>query len=94
MISGPEALTYYQVAQILSDATGRKINYVNISEEEAREGMKKIGISDWWINTIIEIYQFYKSGLQAHVSPDVGEVTGNKPISFSQFANEHADAFK
>jgi hypothetical protein len=56
--------------------------------------MKKIGIGDWWINTIIEVYQFYKSGLQANVSPDVEEVTGRKPIPFSQFANEHADAFK
>ena len=36
LITGPEALSYHQVAEILSNRIGRKINYVNISDEEAR----------------------------------------------------------
>ena len=43
MITGPEALSYHQTAEILSNATGKKIDYVNISDEEAREGMKEVG---------------------------------------------------
>jgi uncharacterized protein YbjT (DUF2867 family) len=39
-ITGPEALSYYQAAEILSNATGKKISYVNVSKEEARQGMK------------------------------------------------------
>jgi uncharacterized protein YbjT (DUF2867 family) len=93
-ITGPEALTYYEVAEILSEATGKKINYVNISEEEARSGMRNIGIGDWWIETIIEVYQAYKSGIQSQVSPDVGEVTGNKARSFHQFAKDYAELFR
>jgi uncharacterized protein YbjT (DUF2867 family) len=93
-ITGPEALSYYQVAEILSHATGKKIDYVNISEEEARHTMRGLGIGDWWINAIIEVYEFYKSCVQAQISPAVEEITGNKPISFSQFAKDYADAFR
>jgi uncharacterized protein YbjT (DUF2867 family) len=93
-ITGPEALSYYQVAEILSNATGKKISYVNISKEEARGAMKEMGIGDWWINTIIEVYDLYRSGIQAQVSSALEEVTGKKAISFSQFAKDYADAFR
>jgi uncharacterized protein YbjT (DUF2867 family) len=59
MITGPEALSYHQTAEILSNATGKKIDYVNISDEEAREGMKEVGLDDWLINTILDLYTVY-----------------------------------
>ena len=54
-ITGPEALSYYQVAEILSNATGKKIDYVNISKEDARRRLENSALSDWWINIIIEV---------------------------------------
>lgn len=50
-ITGPETLSYYQVAEILSNATGKKIDYVNVSEEDSRLGMKDMGWDDWLIKT-------------------------------------------
>ena len=40
MITGPEALSYHRAAEILSNATGKKIDYVNISEEETRAAIE------------------------------------------------------
>ncbi|HYZ59439.1 MAG TPA: SDR family oxidoreductase, partial [Nitrososphaeraceae archaeon] len=40
LITGPEAISYHQAAEILTTATGKKIDYVSISDEEARRGMK------------------------------------------------------
>ena len=94
LITGPEALSYHQVAEVLSNATGRKISYVNISEEEAKAAMKEIGMSDWLINTVSELSDYFRKGKASEVSPAVEEVTGRKPISFSQFANDYADAFR
>ena len=94
LITGPEALSYHQVAEILSNTTGRKINYVNISDEEARAAMKEMGISDWLINTVSELSDYFRKGKASEISPAVDEVTGNKPISFSQFANDYVDAFR
>jgi uncharacterized protein YbjT (DUF2867 family) len=94
LITGPEALSYHQVAEILSNTTGRKINYVNISDEEARAAMKEIGMSDWLINTVSELSDYFRKGKASEISPAVDEVTGKKPISFSQFANDYVDAFR
>jgi uncharacterized protein YbjT (DUF2867 family) len=94
LITGPEALSYHQVAEILSNTTGRKINYVNISDEEARAAMKEIGMSDWLINTVSELSEYFRKGKASEISPAVEEVTGNKPISFSQFAKDYAEAFR
>jgi uncharacterized protein YbjT (DUF2867 family) len=93
LITGPEALSYHQVAEILSNATGRKINYVNISDEEARAAMKEIGMNDWLINTVSELSEYFRKGKASEISSAVEEVTGRKPISFSQFANDYAEAF-
>jgi uncharacterized protein YbjT (DUF2867 family) len=46
-ITGNKALSYSQVAEILSNALGRRITYVNITEEDARKAMKKMGIEEW-----------------------------------------------
>ena len=94
LITGPEALSYHQAAEILSNATGKKISYVNISEEEARGAMKEMGMSDWLINTISELHDYFRKGNASQVSSAVEEVTEKKPISFSQFAKDYAEAFR
>ena len=94
LITGPEALSYHQMAEILSNATGKKISYVNISEEEARAAMKEIGMDDWLINTISELYDYFRKGYASQVFSAVEEVTGKKPISFSQFAKDYAETFR
>ena len=94
LITGPEALSYHQMAELLSNATGKKIGYVSISEEEARAGMKEMGMDNWLINTILELTNYYKKGHATQMSSAVEEETGRKPISFSQFANDYAQLFR
>ncbi|MGH9995457.1 MAG: SDR family oxidoreductase, partial [Nitrososphaeraceae archaeon] len=84
----------HQAADILSSATGKKIDYVNISDEEARGGMKEAGLDDWLINTISDLYALYRKGYASQVSSAVEEVTGRKATTFVQFAKDHADAFR
>jgi uncharacterized protein YbjT (DUF2867 family) len=93
-ITGPEALSYYQVAEILSNATGKKIDYVTVSEEDTRLGMKDMGWDDWLINTTLQLFDLYRKGYASEVSSTIEEVLGRNPISFSQFVKDHAWAFR
>jgi uncharacterized protein YbjT (DUF2867 family) len=90
-ITGPEALSYYQVAEILSNATGRKIGYVNVSDKEARRAMKDMGWDDSRINNSLEVSDYFRKGYGSQVSSAVEEVTGRKPITFAQFAKDYAE---
>ena len=94
LVTGPEALSYHQDAEILSNVTGKKIDYVNISDEEARGALKETGMDDWLISTILELYTYFRKGYASQVSSAVEEVTGRKATTFAQFAKDYADAFR
>ena len=73
---------------------GKKINYVNITEADARQGMRAMGMNESFINTALELFDNYRKGYASRVSDAVELITGNKPISFAQFAMDYAEAFR
>ena len=93
-ITGPEALSYDQVAEILSEVLGKKISHVNMSEEDELRGMEERGAPDWIIHTYIEGGRILREGRLSAVLPTVEQVTGKKPRSFEQFARDYAEAFQ
>jgi uncharacterized protein YbjT (DUF2867 family) len=91
-ITGPEAISYGEAAKILSEYIGRSISYVSISEDDARKAIIDMGMSDWHTNILLLMLS--REGYLSSISHDVEAVTGNKPISFAEFAKEHAEAFR
>jgi uncharacterized protein YbjT (DUF2867 family) len=89
-ITGPEALSHSQVAEILSKENGRRISYVDISEEDARNRIKQMGVEDWFIDNAMELYNMYRSGYRSQTTAVVEQLTEQKPKSFSQFAKDYA----
>lgn len=94
IITGPEALSNQQIAEIFSQVLGRKINYVDVPENAARQGMQSAGMPDLIVDTLLELYASYKAGQASTLSPAVEQVTGKQPISFEQFARDYAEAFQ
>jgi uncharacterized protein YbjT (DUF2867 family) len=93
-ITAKEAISYEQAAEILSNEVGRKISYVDIPEEDARKGMKDSGMDDWLIDAILEFYSIIKAGHASKTTNVFEQVMGRKPITFSQFARDYAQAFR
>src|SRR5262245_11457544 len=89
-LTGSEAISYGDAASILSQHIGRKISYTNISEDNARRGIKEMGMNDWHANIILELLKLSKDGYLSNISHDIEKMTGNKPISFAQFASDYA----
>jgi uncharacterized protein YbjT (DUF2867 family) len=93
-ITGQDALSYEQVAEILSSEIGRKISYVDISEDDTRKGMKQIGVDNWSIDIMIELFRIIRAGYGSETTNGVEHITGRKPISFTQFASDYAKVFR
>jgi uncharacterized protein YbjT (DUF2867 family) len=93
-ITGPDALSYGQAADILSSEAGKKISYMNITEEDARKGMKQIGMGDWFIEIMMELFRIIREGYGSETTSVVQDITGRKPIPFSQFAKDYAEVFR
>jgi uncharacterized protein YbjT (DUF2867 family) len=93
-ITGPEAISYNDAVNILSEQVGKKISYVNVSKDDAIKAMKDIGLDEWLIDIILEGYNNLRKGYFSPVTTVVEEITGRKPNSFNEFAKEHAEVFR
>ena len=93
-ITGPEALSYGDAALILSNELGKKITYVNISDEDARNGMRAMGLDKWFIDCMIELYDVSRKGYASDISSAVEDIIGRKSTSFSHFVKESIASFR
>jgi uncharacterized protein YbjT (DUF2867 family) len=89
--TGSAALGIADVARTLSEATGRDIKYVDIPEEAARDGMLHAGLPQWQVDALMELHAVNKQNRWNAVTSDIEKVTGKPPLSFAQFARDHAE---
>ena len=92
LLSGPEALTFAEQAAVLSQATGKNIEYVAISEDAFASAIKEAGMDEWFANALAEIMAWFATGAYTEVTDTVERVTGKPARTFSDFAGEFAHA--
>ena len=66
--------------------TDKKISYVDVTEEDARKGMKQMGADDWFIDVMLELFRITRAGYGSQTTTAVEHIIGRKPIPFAQFA--------
>ena len=93
-LTGPAALGIAEVASILSGMAGREINYVDVPESAARDGMLQAGLPQWQVESLLELHAANKQNRWSAVTSDIEKVTGNPPTDFAQFARDHAEKFR
>jgi uncharacterized protein YbjT (DUF2867 family) len=93
-LTGPAALTYGEIAEILSRALGRTIRYVPISPEQYRQAAVAAGTPEGYADALVDLNRYYLEGKAAGVTPAVRQLTGRDPIPFEQFARDHADKLR
>ena len=92
-LTGPEALTHTEMAEKLGAATGRKISFIDASEDDMRRAMAGVKMPEWQIEGLIEDYAHYHRGEAAAIATGVRDATGREPRGFDGFAHDYADAF-
>lgn len=89
-VTGPELLTYADVAKQLSEAAGREIRYVPVTTDEFFAGMAEAGVPAEFGDLLRYLFEITKSGVNAHVTDGVQRALGRPPRSFRDFAAEAA----
>lgn len=93
-ITGPEALSHYDVATKLSAALGRRIEYIDTPRDTARQVGQDLGLSGWQLDDSLLYYDYVKSGDLEPVTHWVGRVAGKQPHMFDAFVCDYADVFQ
>ena len=92
-LTGPEALTHSEMATHLSDALGRRVEFVDVSPDAMRGALIGFGLPAWQIDGLLEDYAHYRRGEASAVATGVQDVTGRAPRGFAEFARDYAAAF-
>ncbi len=93
-LTGPEALTYGEMAAQLAAATGKPIKHVDIAPEDFKAELLKAGIPAYYADFLVMLYGFVKAGYTATVTPTVEKVLGRPALRFERFAQDYAPVFK
>lgn len=92
-LTGPESLTFEDVARILGNVRGSPVSYTAISREAAEAAMKDAGMPEWSAHALAEIQALFATGAYADVHPDAATLL-NRPLRrFIDFARDHESAF-
>jgi hypothetical protein len=94
-VTGPEPLSYWDMAAKLSAALGREIEYVNLSTDERAAQLIAAGLPDWMAREFSDIYGrgFYGAGGGATTTDTIEQLLGRAPRSYDDFARDYAAAF-
>jgi hypothetical protein len=68
------------------------VEYVNVPEEVAADGMIAGGVPPWAARSLAAIHSAYGRGENTQVSDDVERLTGRAGITFDRFLADHRGA--
>ncbi len=85
-VTGPRKLTFDEVAEIISDKLGRKIQYQPISMEEFKTGLTEAGLPESFIWLLSYLFtEVLGHSENQTISDDVERILNRKPITFEEY---------
>jgi uncharacterized protein YbjT (DUF2867 family) len=92
-LTGPELISNYDVAVVLSKLLGRAITYRALSFDEDRDTMIRAGVPEPIAEMNAQAFSMIADGDAEWVTEDVPSLVGRPARSFEQFAADYASAF-
>jgi NAD(P)H dehydrogenase (quinone) len=93
VLTGPEALTYADVAARVSAVFARQVDYEDLPEQMAREQMLASGLSPWQAAGTLELFEWIRNGGALSVTSQVRDLTGNDPRAIEDWLSDQRSAF-
>ncbi|MFD0772759.1 NmrA family NAD(P)-binding protein [Streptomonospora algeriensis] len=86
-LTGPEALSYDRIAELISEATGTRVRYTDAAPETAAANMRAGGAPEWAVQARLELYRSIRAGEAAVTTSHVAELAGRAPCRLADFLN-------
>jgi uncharacterized protein YbjT (DUF2867 family) len=91
-VTGPEALSYHDVASKLSYSLGRTISYVDVPGDAVRQALLGFGLGEWLVGALVDLYQDYRhsgaDGYASQLTDTVQRLTGRPARTLDQLLAE------
>jgi uncharacterized protein YbjT (DUF2867 family) len=87
-LSGPEALTYDELADELSRALGRVIRHVSLPSADLKAGMLAEGVPEAIADRMLDLERYFREGHASTITDDVKRVIGREPHRFADYVRD------
>jgi uncharacterized protein YbjT (DUF2867 family) len=89
LVTGPQALDHYQVAEFLSQSAQHSVTYAPLSEEQLIATYQSRGLPAETIQYGSTLYRAVRNQTTAAVTDGFRQATGRDPMTFKQFLGLH-----
>jgi uncharacterized protein YbjT (DUF2867 family) len=93
-LTGPEALTYDEMARKLSKELGRSISHISIPPTDLKNGMLAQGMPEEVVSWLVDLERFYRDDNASIIANDIKKVTGHEPRHFSEYVHDYASSLQ
>jgi len=95
LLTGPEALSGQQQADIISKVTGKEVKYFDLDPEHLRQYLTGSGMPQWLANAMVELCaEVLAKNMGSGISPDVKNILGHSGTTFAEFILSISPALK
>ena len=89
-LTGPEPLTYDELASELSKVLGRPISHISLSPSDLKQGMLAEGMPEELADRMLDLERYFRENRAGRVTNDIAQVTGRDPRRFADYVRETA----
>ncbi len=93
-LTGPNPISYQDIAESLTKQLQKDITYVPIPGEAAYEAMVKMQMPDFLARDLVTMMEIWESEKTTPATSSVKEVLGRTPRSIGEFLSDYLDAFR
>ncbi len=92
-LTGARAHSRDEVAEAISRATGKTVEYRPVPEAQFQEGMRSAGAPEHYVALMTELYRAVRAGYTGAVTDTVERVTGRAPLTLERFAQDYREVW-
>lgn len=92
-ITGPESLSCGDLAELFSNALGKKVTYEDIKPKEFKKRMSESGVTEREAEEYTELYKLLSDGICDEVTDWIYKVTEKQPRTFDEFLDDNISFF-
>ena len=94
VLTGPEAVSYHEIATTLTEKLGKPVKYIPVTSVQSRGSMLEAGMPGWLVEDLVAVSTEQAAGLASEVSPDLMKVTGKRGLTIRDFVQDYLHMFQ
>ena len=93
-LTGPELLTFAEIADRFSTVLGRRIEYVDQPIDAFEQVLRSINLPEWRIDAVCKELEAIAAGVVDHTTDTIEDLLGRPATSLTRFIEDHRKLFE